>query len=193
MFSKKFITSQIIFFVFLAVVLFFVRSSPKEQLPIFGSIAPFELTDSLNKKFSLGDLQGKVWVADFMFTTCSGICPMLTKNMGVLYRYLQSDESVRFVSISVNPENDSPEVLKNYAQKNGADPRKWIFLTGRREDIQKIVVESFKLGDIKEPVFHSSHFALVDRKGRVRGYYDGTEDMAVKKLYKDVLLLSKER
>ena len=131
MFTRKFIASQIIFVVLLAVVFLIVHFSKKEQLPRHGSIAPFELTDSLNKKFSLGDLQGKVWVADFMFTTCSDICPMLTKNMRALYKYFNSDDAVRFVSISVNPENDSPEVLKNYAQKNGADPRRWIFLTGR--------------------------------------------------------------
>lgn len=193
MFTKKFIASQIIFLVSLAVVFLIARSSPNKQLPVYGSIAPFELTDSLNGKFSSGDLQGKIWVADFMFTTCSGICPMLTKNMGALYRSFNSDESVRFVSISVNPENDSPEVLNNYAEKNGADPRKWIFLTGSREDIQKIVVESFKLGDIKEPVFHSSYFALVDRKGRVRGYYEGTENKAVQKLFEDIMRLRKER
>ncbi|MEK7083802.1 MAG: SCO family protein [Patescibacteria group bacterium] len=193
MFSKKFIASQVIFLIFLAVVFFAFRPFSREPLPVYAGIAPFELTDSLDRKVSLRDLHGKVWVANFMFTTCSGICPMMTRNMGMIYRNFQNDDALRFVSVSVNPENDSPDVLKKYAEKNGADPQKWIFLTGSRDDIQKLVAGSFKLGDIKEPVFHSSYFALVDRQGRIRGYYDGTEDIAVQKLLKDIMRLRKER
>lgn len=193
MFSKKFITSQIILLAFLAVGIFIIRPFPRTSLPVYGTIAPFELTDSLNQKVSLANVQGKLWVANFMFTTCSGICPMMTKNMGMIYENFKDDDALRFVSVSVNPENDSPDVLKKYAEKAGADPRKWIFLTGRREDIQELVAGSFKLGDIKEPVFHSSYFSLVDRKGRIRGYYDGTDDKAVQKLLKDIVRLRKER
>ncbi len=164
----------------------------KERLPVLGEVASFGLTNSEGEKVSLEDLRGRVWVANFMFTTCSGICPMMTRNMGMIYKDFQNDDVLRFVSISVNPENDSPEVLKRYAEKNEADPEKWIFLTGSREDIQKLAAGSFKLGDIKEPVFHSSYFSLVDRKGRIRGYYDGTEEKAVQKLILDIARLRKE-
>ncbi len=192
MFSKKFIVSQIIFLPLLAVILLFNRPVSQELLPVYSGVAPFELTDALNRKISLNDLHGKIWVANFMFTTCGSICPTMTKNMGMIYKNFQQDDALRFVSVSVNPENDSPEVLMSYARKHSADPEKWFFLTGNREDIQKLAVESFKLGDIKEPVFHSPSFALVDRQGRIRGYYDGTDDAAVQKLIGDIVRLRKE-
>jgi protein SCO1/2 len=118
---------------------------------------------------------------------------MMTKNMGEIYKEFRGDDQLRFISVTVNPENDSPDILKKYSNKMGVDFKNWIFLTGSREAIQQLVVGSFKLGDIKEPVFHSSYFTLVDRQGRLRGYYDGTDSQAVQRLIKDIVRLRKER
>lgn len=180
------------FFAFFTV--FFFKSAVKQAaLPVIGYVNDFELTDTDNKPFTLNQLRGKIWIADFFFTTCSGICPTMSKNMASLHRSYVLENEVHMVSFSVNPENDSPEVLAEHAKKFKADTRKWHFLTGARDAIQKVAVNSFKLGSIDEPVFHSGYFVLVDKKAQIRGYYDGTNDEEVQKLFKDTASLLKEK
>lgn len=192
MFSKRFIISQVLFLITAFILLFlYLRPKPPE-LNIYGQVNDFELVNSDGVKFGLKDLKGKVWVADFFFTTCSNLCPMMTAHMSRLYKVFQPYPQVRLVSFSVNPENDSPEVLKAYAKKFNADTNRWVFLTGPREDITNVVVNSFKMGDIHEPIFHSSYFTLVDKQGRIRGYYDSTEPKNIDKVVSDLKLLLKE-
>ena len=189
MFSKRFFFSQILFFavLFCAGLAYFYK--PVQPLPVLGQIADFHLLNSDGKIVSLKDLKDKVWVADFIFTTCGGICPTMTANMAQLHRSYVLADDVRLVSISVNPENDTPELLKTYAKKFKANTGRWLFLTGPLADIQKLVVGSFKLGKIDEPVFHSSYFTLVDREGRIRGYYDGMDKEKLARLFKDIATL----
>ena len=158
MFSKRFLFLQVFLFLVLGSLLFTVyrQKMSVPALPVLGQVSHFSLDNSDGLKTSLEDLKGKVWVADFVFTTCGSICPMMTKHMNVLHRSFHDNDDVRLLSISVNPENDSPEVLNQFARKYKADTKHWFFLTGSREEITKIVVESFKLGDIKDPIFHSS-------------------------------------
>jgi protein SCO1/2 len=179
-----FLTSSAFFYQYLG-------SLRPKALPVLGEVKDFDL-QGIDRPVKLADLKGKVWIADFMFTTCGGICPMMTKNLAQVQRLYDGAPDVRMVSISVNPDNDTPEVLKAYAKKYNADTTRWFFLTGPAEDIKKVAVESFKLGDIKEPIFHSSYFTLVDRQARIRGYYDGTEPDQVKKLSDDIARLKKE-
>jgi protein SCO1/2 len=177
MFSKRFIKFQIIF-ISAAVLLgayYFLQARQHSALPMLGKVANFNLINSMAEPVTLDSLRGKVWVANFMFTTCSDICPMLTKNMSVLHKSFAGDNRIRLVSFSVNPENDTPAALKNYAAKYNADPKQWFFLTGSRESLTKLAVDSFKMGDVKEPIFHSSYFVLVDKQGNIRGYYDGVD------------------
>ncbi len=191
-FSKRFIFGQGLFIVaviLLAAVYFY---KPVKALPVLGQIADFQLLNSDGKKVSLADLRGKVWVADFIFTTCGGICPTMSGNMAKLHRAYGLVDDVRLVSISVNPDNDTPEKLKLYAQRFKADTGRWFFLTGPREDIQKLAVESFKLGKMDEPVFHSAYFTLVDRQGRIRGYYDSQDQKNLTPLPNDIARLLKE-
>lgn len=157
----------------------------KPALPVLGQVHEFELTDSLGRDFQSSQLRGKVWIADFIFTTCGSICPIMTSNMAKLQEQMSKLDSVTFVSISVNPEYDTPEVLRRYAKKYGAKEDQWYFLTGTREKIQEISVRSFKIGSVKDPIFHSPRFVLVDRDGFIRGYYDGTEDGDLERLYHD--------
>ncbi len=174
-------------------VYFFNQELNKRHLPVLSSVGEFKLLDSNGQEFGLSNLKSKIWIADFFFTTCSDICPMMTKNMATLYRSFLLEKDVAFVSFTVNPEYDSAGVLSQYAQKFNADTSKWHFLTGPRGMIQDIAVKSFKLGDIHEPVFHSSYFVLVDRKGQIRGYYGGMKKEELPRLFKDLAYLIKER
>lgn len=165
----------------------------REKLPILGEVPKFILIDSEGRKFSSIRLEGKIWVTNFFFTTCSGICPMLTRNMAQLQRSFDLVNDVTLVSITVNPENDSSQVLAEYAKKYNANTKKWVFLTGERSAITDLIVKGFKLGSVEEPIFHSSYLVLVDRFSLIRGYYDGTDQKAVNKLFKDAAILIKEK
>ncbi|MCA9406613.1 MAG: SCO family protein [Candidatus Omnitrophica bacterium] len=190
------IVSLILFTAF--AVFAFIHEMNRPKLPEIGLVKPFELITADGENFySAQKLNGRVWIADFFFTTCSDICPMMTKSMATLNRSFETVPGVSLVSITVNPEQDTPETLKKYAksyeEKHNKNPENWYFLTGDREAIRKIVVESFKLGSVEEPIYHSSYFSLVDRNGYIRGYYDGTVEEDVNRLFKDVGRLLKER
>jgi protein SCO1/2 len=149
------------------------------SLPDYSVVPEFSLTERSNRPVARQDLVGHVWVADFIFTHCSGICPAMSSNMEKLQNKLPKE--IRLVSFSVDPQNDTPEVLSEYANRYNADPERWLFLTGEQEAIQKLSIGGFKLaldpssGTEAEPITHSSRFVLVDREGHIRGYY-GTED-----------------
>ena len=186
MFSKKFLISQV-FFVAVALVslvLYFKHSSG--QPAVYGQVKNFQLVNSDNQAIGLKELRGKVWVADFFFTTCGDVCPMMSSHMGRLQEVFKPYKNVRLVSFTVNPENDTPQALKVYAKKFKADPKRWIFLTGSREELTRVAVESFKLGDINQPIFHSSYFVLVDYQGRIRGYYESKDSKNIDKIIQDL-------
>ncbi len=159
----------------------------------YGTIDDFQLMDSTGEWMGLQELKGKVWVADFIFTTCGSLCPIMTKNLAEIYKTFKETDGLEFVSISVNPEQDSPEALAEYAKKYEVDTGKWHFLTGPRDTITRLVVKDFKLGLGDEIVFHKASFVLVDRQGRIRGYYDGTVEKDMKKLKEDLPRLLQEK
>ena len=165
----------ITFIIIIALIAVMQPDGAEEQLPIIGKIPAFDLVDQNSKQFTLKNLEGNVWLADFIFTTCSGPCPIMTERMGMVQHDLLETEKLKFVSFTVNPDYDTPEVLKKYAQRFDADVGSWSFVTGKYEQIQELIVEGFKMGDVEEIVFHSTRFALVDHEGNLRGYYSGTE------------------
>ena len=144
----------------------------------FGSVPEFELVERSGETITLDDLAGEVWVANLIFTHCGGTCPLMTVQMRSLQSVLPVE--VRFVSITVDPARDTPKVLAEYAALHGADPERWLFLTGERDDIYRLSQEGFHLavddtfGSEIEPITHSTRFVLVDQEGRIRNYYDGT-------------------
>jgi len=171
----------------------FIHEIKRDKLPVLGQVEGFQLINSEGHTFNSNVLKGQVWIADFIFTTCAGVCPIMSKNMASLHRSYKREPSVSLVSVSVNPEVDSPQVLSEYAKRYDADTGKWHFLTGSREAIRKLAIESFKLGSIEEPIFHSTYFTLVDRNGLIRGYYDGTKTDEINKLFKESAALIREK
>ncbi|MCA9401863.1 MAG: SCO family protein [Candidatus Omnitrophica bacterium] len=168
------------------------REMGSPKLPVLGEVKDFKLINSKNEPFDSRSLDNKIWIVNFFFTTCGDICPILSKNMGNLSRTFELVKDVTLVSITVNPEQDTPEVLADYSQKYRTN-QNWFFLTGEREDIKDILVNSMKIGDIKEPIFHSNRFILIDRYGYIRGYYNGTNTGEVNQLFKDAAALVKEK
>ena len=195
--NRKFIPILVIA---LSVVLFvafnmylFRQATSVKPLPVLGKVETFTLTGMDQKPFGSRSLEGKVWVANFFFTTCSDICPIMSRNIAALTRSYQLVKNVHFVSISVNPEQDTPEALTAYASKFPADKKRWHFLTGPREVIQDLSVSSFKIGAIDEPMFHSANLVLVDRYMQIRGYYNGTENDDIQKLFTDLAQLTRKQ
>ena len=158
---------------------FLAGCTHSREMPTYSAVPDFSMTERSNRQITRQDLDGKVWIADFIFTQCGGICPAMSSNMEKLQQRLPKE--VMLVSFSVDPTNDTPEVLTEYAKRYNADPERWLFLTGDAEALQKLSIEGFKLaldpasGTEAEPITHSSRFALVDRQGKLRGYY-GMED-----------------
>lgn len=192
---QKFIIIPLGIAVILAAALYFVFVSPYRAQPpaVLGEIQNFSLTDSNNTTFTQANLQNKVWVADFIFTSCAGVCPIMTGKMQNLYRSYEREDGVAFVSISVDPEVDTPEKLTEYAKRFSADVNKWHFLTGSYDAIHELAVKSFKVGKVDEPIFHSEKFILVDRNMKIRGYYDSEDQGELKKLFHDIALVANEK
>lgn len=195
MFSRQFLIAQAVIIVAATTLAFlYVNMLHRKPvpLPVYGAIADFSLTDQNGKPAGLNGLKGKIWVADFMFTSCKTICPMLTKNMGALYKEHAGDNDLRFVSITVDPGTDTPAVLKAYAAKHEATSGQWLFLSGPSDLIKQLAVKSFMIGGVEDILMHSGLFTLVDRKGHIRGYYEGTDPEAMGKLREAIKALKKE-
>lgn len=173
--------------------------NPARELPVLGSISDFELTERSGKTVTRADLQDSVTIVDFIFTYCGGICPIMTSQMKTLQDHFDARTPIRFLSISVDPERDTPKALSSFAKRYDADPERWWFLTGDTYVIYRLCRESFMLtvervGEDKleadmEPVMHSPKFVLLDRDVRIRGYYDGTIPEEVDQLKRDVVKL----
>ncbi len=147
-------------------------ADPHRLDPMFDA-PPFKFIDQDGKPFDSAQLHGKVWVADFVFTTCTGLCPMMTEQMHD-FQMKTTGSPVQMVSFSVDPEHDTPAALKAYAEMNKADLSRWHFLTGDKEmlwNISNAMKLAVGTGDDHQ-VMHSSHFLLVDGGGHVRGVYD---------------------
>jgi protein SCO1/2 len=171
---------------------FFKNSEPENNLPVIGNIPDFEFVNSEGETITLTSLKGKVWVADFIFTTCNMACPIMTGNMNIIHKKYKQNDDVRLVSISVYPEYDTPEVLTKYASQYNANTDRWYFLTGEESTVQEVIKDGFKIGDYEDIIFHSEKFALVDRSGMIRAYYNGMKTEDMKKLKKDINSLLKQ-
>jgi len=184
-----------------AVAVVGARARRAPEPPRLGSLPEFRLVERSGRPLSLADLKGRPWVADFIFTQCAGACPAMTARMARLRRDVSAD--VQFVSFTVDPAHDTPEVLAGYAATFRADEG-WRFVTGPAKDLYALSVAGFKLAAMEVPpgeqaaggdgpFLHSSKFVLVDGAGVIRGYYDSTDEAAMRTLAADTAALRARR
>jgi len=172
------------------------QEKPLQGLKAFGAVPEFSFTERDGRRIALSDLKGKVWIVNFIYTNCPDTCPIQSAQMKQLQDDFRSEKELRLVSITVDPEHDTPEVLNKYAARFGADPARWFFLTGQKETIYKFAQEGFHLGAVEIPHekrpesgathTHSPRFVLIDREAQIRGYYVSTEPEDMNRLRDDL-------
>lgn len=159
-----------------------------------GTVPEFSLTTEDHQPFTNRDFKDKVTIADFIFTTCAGPCPLMSAQMQHLQQELNDIPSLQLVSFSVDPETDTPEVLTEYANRFAAIKGKWIFLTGSKKTIYDITRNGFHLAveDDENAIAHSTKFVLADKQANIRGYYDSEDEESLKKLMEDAKQLMED-
>ena len=182
-------------------------NKPSDKAPPAVSL-PVQLPDSVfidqsEREVQLSEFEDQFWIADIIFTRCPGPCTRMTKKMVELQKLVPKEAPVRFISFTADPSHDTPEVLLRYAQKHGADTDRWSFLTGSKQDIYDFVIDGLRLAvadnkpenrtSIDDLFIHSTMFALVDRSGNIRGWYNESDEKMVVKLGQDLLALFKEK
>lgn len=172
---------------------------PSGPLPIIAGVPEFSLTERSGRTVTRSDLLGRVWVVDFFFTSCTGPCPELTLRMRSLQKTVFDEElAVTLVSVSLDPEIDRPPVLRRYANKYGADPNRWLFLTGEDQDAVHELVKTGFLVAVQRAtreaaLVHATYFLLIDSAMRIRGVYEGLEASSKPKILADIRQLLAER
>lgn len=163
----------------------------------YHKIANFSFTNQNGKTVTQKDYEGKIYVADFFFTTCQTICPIMTKNMEQIQSEILNDDDVMLLSHSVTPEIDTVAQLKRYAIKKGVNDAKWNLVTGNKKDIYAMARKSYLA--VKDngdggpfDMVHTENFMLIDKKRQIRGFYDGTNKADIEKLLNDIRHLQKE-
>ena len=164
-----------------------------KPLPVLGQLPEFELTAQTGQPFDSRSLDGHVWVADFVYTTCDGPCPMMSRQMRQVQELTAEMPDVKLVSFTVDPAHDTPPVLAAYARHFKYDPNRWYFLTGEQAKLNDVGLAGFKLNSVDGSMTHSTRFALVDRKGRIRAYYTSGEDGFILRLVHDIRQLEREK
>lgn len=206
-FALQVTVGTVLFLILVGLVIHQLRTPPAsprqpvlERLAQYGPAPDFSLVERSGKPVSAGDLKGRVWVADFIYTKCEDTCPLQSRTMAALQADLKGYRDLRSVSITVDPLTDSPALLSEYADRYRADAERWLFLTGELQTIRRIVQDGFRLsaapveGQPLDPVvFHSSRFVLVDRDGEIRGYYDSNDPRALERLRRNARTLLNEK
>ena len=200
-----------------AIFMFYNVLTPKKKLPIyqpnmvkfqlvdstiqhvkrFHKIDDFSLVNQNNEIITNETYKGKIYIADFFFTTCPGICPIMKENMIILQDEFINDDDVLLLSHTVTPEIDSVHVLKKYSKEQGVIDSKWNMVTGDKKQIYNLARKSYLVAeDIESPtqydMIHTENFVLVDSKRRIRGFYDGTDNDVMDNLISDIKILKKE-
>lgn len=166
------------------------RSAP--PLPAYGEVPDFQLTDQNGNPFHGRSLTGKIWVADFMFTSCMGPCPRMTSRLHQVQDSVANLKDFNLVSFTIDPAKDTPAVLKEYAKEHAAAAH-WYFLTGPQPTLHNLCRNVFKLGDVDGSLTHSTRFMLIDRHSQIRGYYDSFDPDSMQQLESDIRAVAKER
>jgi len=214
--KRDFITiGFILLFSAAAITLFYVILKPTESLPIYQpaevneklvdtsvihvskyhKISNFKLINQNGEEITQEFYKNKIYVADFFFTTCQDICPIMTKNMYRLQEELKEDNDILFLSHTVIPEIDTVQQLKKYAVDNKIDESKWNLVTGDKKQIYELARKSYLAVEDAEfgeyDMIHTENFMLIDKKRQIRGFYDGTNDLEIDRLLSDIEILKK--
>jgi protein SCO1/2 len=194
--TKKGVLYLVFFGILLAIfygVLMYTTDFAKVKLPILNTVQNFYFIKQDGTNVSQKEVKNRVYVAEFFFTTCKGICPKMNKNMKAIYEKFKTEPNFLVVSHTVNPGTDSLPILNHYADSLGASSENWWFVTGSKTELYKAARESYMLDDpknnsknIDEQFLHTQFFTLVDRQGRVRGVYDGIKKDEVDQLIRDI-------
>jgi protein SCO1/2 len=189
----------ILFFIFLSAygVLYLGyqrRKREAAQLPVIAAVPDFSFTTGQRKEFGKADLRNHVTIADFIFTSCAGPCPLMSGHMQEFQEKFSDAKDLRLVSFSVDPATDTPPVLEEYGQRFHADPGRWTFLTGDKQTMYGLISKGFLLpvADDSNAIAHSTKFVLIDRSASIRGYYDSEDDSSLTALEKDTRALLAE-
>jgi protein SCO1/2 len=176
--------------------------SQRVPQPVLSTLSKFSLTNELGQPITLDNLRGQVCLVDVIFTRCPGPCPKLSQRMSELQASLPTNLPVKFVSLTVDPDFDTPPILKTYGRRYGAASGRWLFLTGTKSELYKVIVNGLKLVAVPTPTggqkpdedffVHSTKFVLIDGRGRVRAYYDGLDPEAKRRILGDLEALAKE-
>lgn len=210
----KFLGISLLILSIIIISIFYSILKPKKTLPIYQPsqvniemvdstiqhqkkyhrIADFSLTNQDGKTITQDDYEGKIYVADFFFTTCQTICPIMTKNMGEIQKDIITDDEVMLLSFSVTPEIDSVAQLKRYATEKGVNASKWNLVTGDKKQIYELARRSYLAvkdnGDGGSyDMIHTENFMLIDKQKQIRGYYDGTSLEEITRLLEDIKIL----
>jgi protein SCO1/2 len=161
-------------------------------LPVYGQVPDFRLISQTGEPFDRQQLRGKIWVADFIFTHCTGSCPRMSSQLSRVQSAVAEMPDVRLVSFSVDPQRDTADVLAQYARRYHAEPGRWLFLTGDPKTLDALDRRSFLLGNVDGSLEHSTRFVLVDRQGKIRGYYGAAQDDPTAGLLVDIRRLERE-
>jgi protein SCO1/2 len=200
-----------------SILMFYNVLKPEEKLPIyhpnmvsfqlvdstvqhvkrFHKIKDFKLVNQNGKEITNESYRDKIYVADFFFTTCQGICPIMKENMIILQDQYEDDDQVYLLSHTVTPEIDTKDVLKKYAIEKGVIDAKWNLVTGDKEQIYNLARKSYLVAeDVEESeifdMIHTENFVLIDPQRRIRGFYDGTDITSIDQLIVDINILKKE-
>ncbi len=185
-----------------------LRMAAAKPLPVYGKIADFTLTNQVGRVVTLADLKEEVWVADIIFTRCAGPCPKMTRQMKALQAALPAGSSTKLVTLTTDPDYDTPPIMQAYAQRFAADPARWLFLTGTKQQIADLAIGSLKLAAVeKQPAerqspvdlfIHSTIIVVVDKRGQLRGVFEtlgeGTDpEQAKSQILAAVRQLERER
>jgi len=159
------------------------HAPPPPELPVLMKAPEFAGLTAEEQPFHSHQLQGKVVVVSFFFTSCTGPCPVMNSRLSVLQAQFANEPDVRFVSITVDPERDTPERLRAYAQRYGAKPERWIFLRMTPDSVEWLATKGFRVpGSATQPDLHSTRYILLDRQGNVRGYFSALDEQQVQQL-----------
>jgi protein SCO1/2 len=160
---------------------------------VYWQLPEFQLTSQSGQPFDRKSMEGSIWVADFIYTTCTGPCPRMSSQMKGVQSAVAGMPDVKLVSFTVDPRHDTPAVLATYATRYHASPGRWFFLTGSQDALQDLCRNGFKLGDVDGSLVHSTRFVLLDWHSRIRGFYSTSEDNAVPNLLHDIRTLRGEK